>query len=494
MKLIKNNPYRIAGVLSNTSAKELGRQRTKIIAFAKVGREVSSDYDFNYLGKISRTDVEYIETAFSNIEQNQGRVNHALFWFLNINAFDNTAIEYLKNGNAEKAIDIWKKVTENRDVNSKNFSSFNNLGTLKLLSEFKDDIKQGIESKVKLIESDCFEDYVHAVADETYFIDNNKQIERLVDDLIAHFKNEYSIEETIELFDNCNGSVQSYLIRKFTEEPIFKIEQQIKRAKSNRNGNTNDLYRIGLNLFLKCKDDLLSLKSLFGKDNFKYKLIADNLAKEILQCGIDFFNKWQETKDPSKESLELIKYAGSIATSTLLKDRITDNRKTIEESAQALEIPNEVAFINNKIDEFKKVDITVSSTRELVSTCRGRLQSLKIALGYNHRLHLNTSSSLVNTVLERVLILVDSERHRYKNLNGTAREYKKGLDEAKLIVDEVSPLAMIYETRKFFEKIKSTINKASYETSSNTISFLIGIGIGFVVLIAVLRILGLAFT
>ena len=40
-----------------------------------------------------------------------------------------------------------------KDVNSKNFSAFNNIGTLYLLENSKENIKQGITAKIKLIES-----------------------------------------------------------------------------------------------------------------------------------------------------------------------------------------------------------------------------------------------------------------------------------------------------------------------------------------------------
>ena len=122
MKRIQNNPYRIAGILSNATAKELQKQKGKIKAFSKVGKEITSELDFNVLSKIDRTE-ESIEKAFSNIEQNQDKVNNSLFWFVNANPFDNTAIEYLKNGNSEKAQEIWSKVTNGKDVNSSNFSS-----------------------------------------------------------------------------------------------------------------------------------------------------------------------------------------------------------------------------------------------------------------------------------------------------------------------------------------------------------------------------------
>src|SRR5690554_1932684 len=190
MEIIKNNPYRIAGILSNASTKELEKQKGKVKAYTKVGKEIKSDFDFQILGNIDRTE-DSVNKAFSNVEQSQDKVNYALFWFLNASPFDNTAIEYLKNGDEEKALEIWEKVTTNKNVNSKNFSAFNNLGTFKLLSKDKSDIKAGIEAKIKLIESDYFESFVHSVADETYTIDNQKQSEKLIDELLMQFKNKY---------------------------------------------------------------------------------------------------------------------------------------------------------------------------------------------------------------------------------------------------------------------------------------------------------------
>jgi hypothetical protein len=80
MKIINNNPYRIAGILSNATAREIQKQKTKIKAFSKVGQEIKTDYDFQVLENISRTE-DTINIAFSNIEQNQDKVNYSLFWF-----------------------------------------------------------------------------------------------------------------------------------------------------------------------------------------------------------------------------------------------------------------------------------------------------------------------------------------------------------------------------------------------------------------------------
>ena len=92
MELIQNNPYRIAGILSNSTAKEVEKQRGKIKAFAKVGKEIKSDYDFQILSKFTRTE-DSIDKAFSNVEQNQDKVNYALFWFINASPFGNRSFK-----------------------------------------------------------------------------------------------------------------------------------------------------------------------------------------------------------------------------------------------------------------------------------------------------------------------------------------------------------------------------------------------------------------
>ncbi|AIZ40453.1 hypothetical protein [Cellulophaga baltica] len=364
MEIIKNNPYRIAGILSNASERELQKQKTKIRAFSKVGKEIKSDFDFDVLGNITRTE-DLIDKAFSNVEQNQDKVNFSLFWFLNASPFDNTAFEYLKNGNDEKADEIWKKVTQNKEVNSKNFSAFSNLGTYKLLSESQNDIKEGIDAKVKLIESDFFKNFVHTVADETFTIDSEKQIKILIDELLMQFKNQYSSTETLQLFSNCNGLIQKYLSKRFTEEPIHNIESLIESTKNKRKKNKSDAYQYGLNLANKCKAELILLQSLIGTTDLKYKTVADQLANEIMQCGIDYFNKSKEDNASNnylQSAQKLTKIADSIAVGKLTKERAQDSLATLEEMkdrelSQAIDVLESIksAYENNAVQLMAQV-------------------------------------------------------------------------------------------------------------------------------------------
>ncbi|MFW5871886.1 MAG: CFI-box-CTERM domain-containing protein [bacterium] len=363
MELIQNNPYRVAGIFAGAKESELQKQKSKIIKYASIGKEISSELDFSFLNKLQRNENE-IKKAFSCIEQNHDKIRNALFWFLNASPFDNTAIEYLKNGDYEKAVEIWEKVTKDKDVNFKNCSCFNNLGTLKLLGNSFDEIKEGIEAKIQLVESNSFVHFINIVADGTYSVNNQKQIEILIDDLLSQLKNKFSQSDIINLLDNCNGSTQNYLLKKITEEQVFKIENLIDSTKSKRKENRKNGYKYGLNLFVNCKDDLVSLKKVFGESDLKYKILADNLAKEILQCGIDYFKEWENTKDPTEEGLKLLKYAKSIAVSTQLLERIDSNIEGMmefkdKEINQAIAILSSIKMTYDKA--ISEIDAQVSA-------------------------------------------------------------------------------------------------------------------------------------
>jgi len=378
MKLIQDNPYRIAGILSNANARELERQKAKITRYASIGKQVDSELDFPFLGNVDRSESS-ITKAFSGIEQNQDKVSHSLFWFLKANTFDETAINYLINGDKEKAVEIWDKVTNGKEVTSKNFSCFNNIGTLKLLSKSKDEIKEGIEAKIKLIESPNFTDFVHTVADQTYTIDNQKQIEKFVDDVLKQFKGKYSSSDTLKLFSSCNGTTQKYLSQKFTEEPLHKIESQIETCKKKRKENKGNAYEFGLKLYTNTKDELALLKSILGTSDLKYKALADQLANEIMQCGIDYFNESQENNSRNnylESSQKLTKLADSIAVGKMAKDRAKDSLATLEDMKDR-EINKAIAILSSIKLAYEKA----------ISEIDAQVARMRMTMSYNQTIN-----------------------------------------------------------------------------------------------------------
>lgn len=357
MKSITNNPYRIAGILANSSEKDILKQKSKIKRFSEVGKDITSEYDFPFLTSLQRSTI-IIDKAFSDIEQNQNKVAHSLFWFTNLNAIDNTAIQHLITGNKEKAIEIWEKLTDEKEVTSKNFSAFNNIGTLCLLENSKEEIKQGITAKIKLIESENFKDFVHTVADETFSIDTNKQVEILIDELLTQFKNKFSTAETMELFSSCNGTTQKYLSKKFTEEPIHKIETQTEQCTKKRAKDRSNAYKFGTDLYSNTKNELTLLKSIVGNTNLQYKMLTDNVAKEILQCSVDYFNESQEQEKSNnylEEAMKLAKLAESVAVNDATKNKVKENINTLEEMKDR-ELSEVIMFLKSVKEAYAEYD------------------------------------------------------------------------------------------------------------------------------------------
>lgn len=403
MQLIQDNPYRIAGILANATEKEVVRQKSRISMSAGIGRQVDSELDFPFMKPVDRTDLNSVNKAFSGIEQNQDKVSHSLFWFLKANTFDETAINYLINGDKEKAVEIWDKVTNGKEVTSKNFSCFNNISTLKLFSDSKDEIKDGLKAKIQLIESPNFTDFVHTVADQTYTIDNKKQAEKFVDDILKQFKGKYSTADMLMLFSSCNGDTQKYLSKKFTEEPQYKIESQIENTKNKRIANNSGAYEFGLKLFENCKDDLATIMALLGSADLSYKMIADNLAKEVMQCGIDYFKEFQEIKDPSNEGLKLLNYAKSIAVGNQTKERIEANIEGMEEFKDK-EINQAIGLLQSIKEAY--------TTNETKIRAQVRMQELN--LGYGQSINWTKVNELIrdsfdwDKVIELILEVIPS--------------------------------------------------------------------------------------
>src|ERR1035437_9803706 len=106
MNLINNNPYRILGLPITASEREIAKQINTLATHAEMGKIKSFDTDFVFLSPVDRT-PQVIEEAKKQIEQKEGKLLYSLFWFWKNNSTDELALEVLKVGNTNKAIEIW---------------------------------------------------------------------------------------------------------------------------------------------------------------------------------------------------------------------------------------------------------------------------------------------------------------------------------------------------------------------------------------------------
>ena len=105
---------------------------------------------------------------------------------------------------------------------------------------------------------------------------------------------------------------------------------------------------------------------MLGNSDLKYKAIADQLANEIMQCSIDYFNEKQKnkfTKEDIKTAQDLIKLAENIAVGKLTKDRAKENLNTLE-AIKFREINNAIALLSSIKDAYEEAVRTIDKEVE----------------------------------------------------------------------------------------------------------------------------------
>ena len=106
MDFINSNPYRILGVLSNSSRKEIVANYSKIKAFLKTGKQLSFENDFNGILKPVVRNEETTANAYNAITLPKDRFLAGFFWFIESTDLDSNAIDHIRLGDIDKAIDV----------------------------------------------------------------------------------------------------------------------------------------------------------------------------------------------------------------------------------------------------------------------------------------------------------------------------------------------------------------------------------------------------
>lgn len=434
MSVIRKNPYRILGLFSNSTEKELQKQIAIISRYSEVGKLKSFDCDFPFLGDFKREQQTVLEAA-SRIEQAKNKIHYAIFWFLRANHIDEAALNHLKDNNIEKAIEIWEKFLKDNVITSKNYSAALNLSTLQLgittlngtfnYSHFKN----CIELKERIISSDTFLDFVKSVAGTSINIRKDMLLREFVDEVLQILKpylnklNGITYTQIIETFRNFPLEIKQYLLGKFTDRPLSNIENQVEKTKQKRIDNSNGAIRYGEELYKTTKEDLLFLRNVLGVENVQFQVVLNNVAQEILQCAIDFFIHYRDSNefDPGDESIRLMEIAKSILPSGQVKSRIDENIENLQqwiankpERDRYNRVKDELDFIGKKLEQFQRLAPSIANAKGLVVSCNPSLNNMKKILGSVDDFYLKISSAIVANAQGMLVSVVNDEQELFQ--------------------------------------------------------------------------------
>jgi hypothetical protein len=107
MDAILNNPFRILGLPTTASDKEIAKRVSDLLIYAEMGKKVSYETDFPFLGKLDRS-VDAIKLAAKKIELPENKIFYSLLCFDLKDNFEKDSIELLAKGDFEAAINVLK--------------------------------------------------------------------------------------------------------------------------------------------------------------------------------------------------------------------------------------------------------------------------------------------------------------------------------------------------------------------------------------------------
>ena len=232
----------------------------------------------------------------------------------------------------------------------------------------------------------------------------------------------------------------------------------ISVAKNADSKNPEASLAAGTKLMNTTKAPLKTIKDIAGASSPQYQMIADNVAKQVLQCGINYYNNAPDSDVESpRKAMVLQSYALSIAVGQLTKDRCKENYDILKQAVDNMP-PAEVAVEARKIKEelrkFCELPDRISHSVTLLNNTKPLLQTIKSRLGASNSFYLSLSTQIIGNALHNVIEEVNSAQNYFMAIIKAIKE--SGIDPSLLnyIGDEKSPAKILDN------KVKPVIREA----------------------------------
>lgn len=441
MKIIEQNPFRILGVYSNATTRELMANSNKIMRFASTGSNVNFSIDGIIPKRISRSQTD-VDNARKQINLPKDKLKYALFWFVNNNAIDSTALDHLATGESEYALEKFGYRT--------NFSSLINKG---VLSFILNDKKNAVNSITKVIHTETYRnDFVQCICSDTFSISENELAKMFIDVLLE----EYASSTVLTMFGGCQcPSDISYIKGKSIGEPIARITDEINKTRNLSNASSVAYYQAGLNLINNTKSDLALVKRLTSSTDIQCQKISDALASAIMHCSVEFFNNSNHSASDIDKALELNKTAKDIAIGSYTKDKCIDGINTLTEMKQKSAYEPDLKAIAAELVSFRSKANSIGNARSLINNCKPHLDKIKSAARVSSDLddlYKKLSSGVVGNALGMIIEVINS-----KQKICTASELKPYVSDALSVLDSMSNMYMDYSLSNRYDQNKTIL-------------------------------------
>ena len=416
-RIIKENPLRILGVYSDTPKKEIVANLGKLRAFAKTGKILSFGSDFTeLLGPVNRT-INSIEKANNDISLPKDKLQAGMFWFMQHTDNDKAAMDCIKKGNPNEAMIILQK--------KGNYSGVVNMAVLALILKRWD---IALYSYAYLLESDLRRGaLVKAFTDTEDYFSEDDLVEFISSKLIQDFPQAHWIDqlqhENVELGDKTypfkSRFAESKLLDYLTQKSVSQIKKDIESVLDQASSVPRKDAKANLNMaeFVedKCRFMLKELRLALGKENKTYIEYADNIANQVLENCIAYYNNDAENPRRAHKIIKYTRYAYRAAESKTAKERAKKNLDILNEILENL-MPESIE------EEFNAIDKLVMGFREkstkgncsyllgpIIDEAYQIILSIKNKVGKENKHYLSISSKFVYFAFQEIVKKLDAD-------------------------------------------------------------------------------------
>lgn len=455
LSVIKNNPYRLLGVYSNSPLKNRVANKNRLKAFIRVGKNTPFPTDFEtLLGKLNRS-LEDISQAESRINLPEDQLQNAFFWFINASPIDSAALANLEKGNIDKSIEILEK--------RETFSSLVNLG---VIAFSQGDVDEGIWQLTKVIHGDIYRgQFVNAICGEKFEIEEEDLAHLFIDAL----SQDVDLTTLKESFSENGPSLEDddYILDKLISVSVKKIESAIAVAKSTDEDDAQAQYDAGIRLMQDTRSSVEQLRSLLDGEDIRLQNQLDAVAKQILECAIGYYNNTKDEKSYDK-ALFLGQYAKNLAVGETLQKRCNDNIKTFKIAKEEDAYAEQIGSIRRSLNVALQAPKQTENVRTLLSNVQQPLAELASKAGISSPIYLTWSSVIVSLALG---ILIDVVNEAQSNC--TPEAFRTGrilnlVNDTLVLMHHLETYKMDQGTWDRFSKNLTTLQKIQCDVTAIT--------------------------
>ena len=328
MDKVFNNPYRVLGLVSPITSKELAKRTSDLETFVDFGKVKDYPLDMSASNNLPIRTLESIKDAARNLESDNDRVFNALFWFYQYDTVDEIAFEAIENNNYRKAYELW----DSQILSSSNpkFSWLINANVISLFELKSSGFVYGKLYEVVELYGSVIKELdkikTNALQSNKNIVDNSSISKTMIDSLVGYASSmEGSVLELLSAFSGYAEDMKDYAESKIINPYITEIQDVIDEVE---HGLTEEeswaVY--GLVDKLKDKEPLVRELDLYC-NNYKVQRVVNDYADTAKRCSVFANNELEE----SGFAKDIIDWAHELPAYGEVKSNIADNKNKLEE-------------------------------------------------------------------------------------------------------------------------------------------------------------------